>query len=88
MKFSIDFPTATIAIAAGVLLSQPTLVEGRSTCPNDIFNPEAQLRYYGGFNMGLHNVSPIPSFHPVPLVMPFHSMHLVAGPVRFHSACY
>lgn len=56
MKFPIALPV-TVTIT-GVLFSQPTLVEGRSTCPNDIFNPEAQLQYYGGFNMGLHNVGP------------------------------
>lgn len=32
--------------------------KARSTCPNDSFNPGVQARYYGGFNMGLVNVSP------------------------------
>ncbi|RPB28670.1 glycoside hydrolase [Terfezia boudieri ATCC MYA-4762] len=55
MKFSIALRSAAITTVAVVLLSQPTLLEGRSTCPDNFFNPEAQLRYYGGFNLGLHN---------------------------------
>lgn len=45
--------TTALALVANVMVG---LVEGRSTCPVDAFNPAAQLRYYGGFNIGLHSV--------------------------------
>ena len=52
MKFS-TITTAALASVANIMIG---LVEGRSTCPVDAFNPAAQLRYYGGFNVGFHNV--------------------------------